>query len=374
MLKVFISAASLEQIILDFPESSWYYVLQQQQKIYVDDTDDSVESVQIFLEAANIATIQGKNYNVEVQEQPAVLLDDPQGVYFLDIPPEEAHRLQAQYGVIVHSTQEPDEKCPLTGDIGFYELVKGKCGCTWKTMLEGLVSNTLIICDRYLFAWNSNSTWEDGVANIKDILRAVLPPTGFKATYQVLIIYDEGCMDKNRMDQDPQKQAYARQYKDDLKKVKDPKGSDGLISFAKQEGQRRGYNITVHFVGVDNRHYAEYYADTHNRKIVSNYFCLNAAYMLRAFRKETQDRAEEQLEEKSATNEGSALCDQTMTLHVPYLCHLKNGSYVGDMFGTLQRYAKILQAYNDWQKRSFERPSYIFNRLLDQYKEKDLEQ
>lgn len=366
MLQIFANASYVAELILkakaDRQNSSpWYTILDEAVSIplYLEkDVSEDIRSLLARTLGGGSRTVRPATFDFTDISDPKTLLNNaPQGVYFLDIPPEEAHRLQAQYGVIVHSTQEPNEKCPLTEHIMRYNCVKDECTHSWETILSGQVSNSLIICDRYLFQADNNSTWKDGVANIKDILRAVLPPTGFKATYQVLIIYD---------------------WATDFGQI-----VTDLIAFAKQEEESRGYKIKIDLCNINKDENLR--EDTHDRKIVANYFLLDVTHMVKAFRQEIRNAENEQKECEGSTEHRLALCTQTMYFNSPCPSNIKAGSDVGIDDNILQRYAKILQAYNKKQKERKQeqnqeevgkkRESHIiFNRLLDQYKEKDLEQ
>ena len=292
MFRVFISAASLEKLCLEEmwkdqnKQNSWFLLLSKQNIIYLDkniyDEWEYSDALFTFSESYQIdfqhSTI---NYNTLAKESPETLLDEPQGAFLLDIDKETAKSIQEKYGIICQSTEGLNE-CPLSSNECKFSLFRNMNNHSWKELFEKgakVPSNALIIVDRYIFGWENKlkSGYIDGVENIKQIMKAVLPAT-LSCDYHVLILFDSS----SSTDRYFELQKVAQQ----LEKYK-------------TQVLKRPYNIIIELFSVTYK--CANYDDTHNRKIISNYFIGSAEHLLKAFK-----------------NDGKAICNQDLRIEFAY--------------------------------------------------------
>lgn len=292
MFKIFISASSLERLCLEEmskeqeQRSSWFLLLSKQNIIYLDkniydewEYGDALftfsESFQINFKPSNV------NYNTLAKESPHSLLVEPQGAFLLDVDKDTAKSIQDNYGIICQSTDSLNE-CLLSSNECKFTLFKDTNVHSWKELFEKgakVPSNALIIIDRYIFGWEGNlmSNYGDGVENIKQIMKAVLPAS-LSCDYHVLILFDaSSSKDRNF----------------ELGKV-----AQQLESF-KTNVLKRPYNVILELYSVTNK--CANYDETHNRKIISNYFIGSAEHLLKAFKRD-----------------GNAICNQDIRVECAY--------------------------------------------------------
>ena len=277
MFSVFISAKSLENICIqemcksDQEKSEWFLLLTKQNVIYLDkniynewEYGDPLfvfsESYQVEFKPANA------DYNSIVSTRPDSLLDEPQGAFLLDIDKETADTLQNKYGIVCQSTNDLD-RCPLLEPACMFSLTASEKDHSWKELFNNenkIPSNSIIIVDRYLFGFEKvhRSGYYDGLTNIKEILRSVLPES-LSCSYQVLILFDSN-------------QSTSDNYYnfDDL--------ANNLDDFKKSLCKPYEINIEIFSVSKGCFNYDE----THNRKIISNYFICSAEHLIKAFHKD----------------------------------------------------------------------------------------
>lgn len=141
---------------------------------------------------------------------------------------------------------------------------------TWKDFFGELnespctPSNSAIIIDRYLFSYEKigeyKSTYKDGLRNLKNIFEGLLP-TNINARYDILVIFgaDEGLIDRSITVEDLVDEIY------DIVEAID-----------------RPYEINVELLAI--RKYCSLWADTHDRRIISNYFLIQAPHGFKALK------------------------------------------------------------------------------------------
>ena len=185
-------------------------------------------------------------------------------IAILDIQPNEMRQISEKYGIVCQPLD-----ISVIDNILFQEGVeksveRGEKNRGWSEILKQDLtkpSNALIFIDRYMFAKDSHGiTFKHGVENVYDILNAVLP-CQLDISYQVLLAFDASTLD-NREDID------FKSITTEVNKLK-----KRLI---------RPYNIDIELVSIDKR-YLSNYDETHNRRIISNYFLLRLDRSLKAF-------------------------------------------------------------------------------------------
>lgn len=223
------------------------------------------------------------SYLGDIKEMKAGLEMSSSALFILDVTAEKARKISSNYGVVCHSFDETPETCPIFQEGIELFCEEGEENRGWsKLLLPECVfpSNSLIFVDRYLFSYETgrNITWEDGIENVSEILNHVLPQTlGNGVSYSILFVFDEISRKTNE-----DKKNCSKESKDQYAgNNEDFKWISGHLNKIKRR-LNRNYEIIIETLGVD--HNCGNYEKTHNRRIISNYFIINAFHSLRPFR------------------------------------------------------------------------------------------
>lgn len=265
MLKVYIDVNALSSICLEEmdkaieEQNKWFRILSVQETIYYISPDgsdinfDENEPLMQFSKATNIAYENATTYIQDVLTDNSKVLEQPCAAFLLDIDAGVAKKIQKDYGVIFQSVNSLDTKdLEIRED---YSLEDKEVGFNWRDVLEPIKntpSNSLLIVDRNLFT-NDTQSRRNGIDNIQSILHSILPDN-FKGVYQVVIIFEL-------------KECPYEYIATELNKLK--------------KTFKKTYPINMNIIGLTRG--SKYYADTHNRRIVSNYYWLYADHKLCAF-------------------------------------------------------------------------------------------
>lgn len=197
-----------------------------------------------------------------------VVLIDAQAIYLLDIDKKTAKFISDRYGIICHSIKDDPIECPLFQEGIEKNYDKGEYQKEWKDILINKVTypcNSLIFNDRYLFAFEtSDKNNEIAIDNVYDILNNILPEN-LSTEFHILIIFDASKLTKP-INED-----------NNIEKFK--KISTKINSLKKK--LNRPYPIVIETVSLDSN--TLNYQETHNRRVLSNYFILRAEHSLKAF-------------------------------------------------------------------------------------------
>ena len=295
MFRVFISASSLEQLCLDemtLPlkeQSSWFILLSKQDIIYLDkdicrewNSDDPLfmfsQSYQITLKEAPV------NFNADIETNPQGILNHPHDAFLLDIDKTKAEALQSKYGVICQSTNDLSH-CALFERGCHFSLTKGERTHTWAELFadkDSIPANSIIIVDRYVFGYQGNlrSGFRDGVNNIKQILLNALPDR-IDCDFHVLVIFDA--------DSSPDDNFDIEVVANDLEDYK--------INVLKKP-----YPIEIELLSVSS--ICPRYEETHNRRVLSNYYIVSADHLLKVFRRNGEAMVSQNLNLDYSFSEG----------------------------------------------------------------------
>lgn len=277
MFRVFISASSLEQLCLNEmsrpqqEQSNWFVLLTKQNVIYLDkdicqgwSCEDPLfifsQSYEIKLKEASV------DYNAALDTNPQDILKHPHDAFLLDINQAKADAIQSQYGVVCQSTKDLSH-CIMSEAGCHFSLNKGEITHTWSELFadkERVPANSLIIVDRYLFGYESKlrSSYRDGVTNIKQILSSALPDN-VNCNFHVLVIFDALSSNDFNFNLD----AVAKEFED-----------------YKVNVLKRPYPVDIELFSVSSKNLQ--YSETHNRRILSNYYIVTADHLLKVFRED----------------------------------------------------------------------------------------
>lgn len=207
-----------------------------------------------------------------LKSHPEDVLKNPSSLYILDVARNEAAGIQKKYGVMCLSSDNLQISQLIdVNDIHIPEP-KRKRGRGWDTVLdsvENLPSNALLISDRYLFSFRSNDAG-DGLINVRSILNELLPHQFEGKDYHVTIIFDK----------DKIHDSYSfEEIVFKLNNIKDQLG--------------RTYPIMMEVLGITED--CDIYLNMHSRRIISNYYLVEASHKLAAFNKEDEGTVQQTL-------------------------------------------------------------------------------
>lgn len=204
-----------------------------------------------------------------------VVANDPCAVYLLNITPEDAAKIQKEYGVICQSTQKELNDNPLlTGDGVTVNPKKGNGNYGWLRTLKkfkGLPSSGIIINDRNLFS-NDEVTYENGqkkerilgIQNVGEILNCIIPKQYNGGSYHVFI-----CSDITKNDSTHVTFELVTNKLEDLRQK--------LLS------SRKKIKIDIELFVFMSQGQVIGHEDTHNRRILSNYYIFTFEHKICAF-------------------------------------------------------------------------------------------
>ena len=287
MFKVFIPAKVLANIYLEESsrknsrnQSNWFRILMKQNTIYTigyklpdsvpSDDDASDEAVLWdFCQRYDIAIVPRDNYLQSIKDIPQAVLEQPCGVFYLDITPKEAHDIQNKYGVICQSTSKKFDAKILSGETASYDVAKNNSAPQWSAIYEILSevpSNALCLIDRNLFVYDgqinpkSGKEQSSGLFNVFFAMDSALPKYS-AAPYHITVVFESMAL----VDKDKKVLLEARERFELL--------SQSLFQLVKE--LKRDYPIVVEAIAFNKS--TPFYNDlTHNRQIISNYYRITA--------------------------------------------------------------------------------------------------
>ncbi len=273
MFRVYMTKDKLVDVFIDESDaldnhSNWFKVLSAQPEISLDEYEEGEEENMdnplfvIRKNNANLHFAQDDAINeITNGDYEQVLEHNPCGAYILDVSPEVAKSIQDGYGVICESTSSQlKETFLITPD---FPIDRAKNGKTWERFpVKKVPSNTLIIQDRFFCRSDRGESIQDTYDNFEKIIRALLPMS-FSSTYHLIVIFDDTRIEARD----------SVMFNDIAERFNDLKN---LLE------NERGYSILLEVLSVPDHSYN--YDLTHNRRILSNYYWIEAPHKLKAFR------------------------------------------------------------------------------------------
>lgn len=282
MTSIYTTKDNLKSICLDEDKHAWLDMIIKLKEVFVNNDDiyskgvDPEDDPFYTLDGMQVDIISSKkDYINGIPQNPVLVLQNPSGIFLLDIPVEKANQIQKDYGVLCQSTKQLDYT-PLTQPHFPTELLDGETGKSWKAMIahfKDLPSNSTLIVDAHLFNEDKfderNNCYDerkrDGIDNIYEILESILPKS-FQDTYHIGVLIT-----------DTDKAKAARRTRSNLSNDRIATAINKL-----KKGLKRGYPINIEVVFFDPND--DGHKLIHNRRILSNYFIVTADYKLAAIR------------------------------------------------------------------------------------------
>lgn len=273
MIKIFTTAKGLDIICHNPGNWVWVEIIRNLRKVYIDgdiSIPESAEDTLFIVDSAGYIDRESKSqFITDVPSKTKRVLEEPCGIYLLEVKSGKAASIQKDYGVVCQSLSSLDYNS-LTHKGITLELIKDEYNRSWKKTIKKFKqdpSNSVLIVDRYLFDndyLDGNNVLLDSknkLVNLFSILDEILPQT-FNSTYHIGII--------------------AR----DIENGKKCQASFGNSDIAGDVQAiipklNRNYEISTDIIFVSRNE--GLFKDIHNRQIFTNTLVLTALHQLSAF-------------------------------------------------------------------------------------------
>ncbi len=241
---------------------TWYDIIRNQRTIYVCNDSDEEEwdisnEILLNLYRGGVEIEVDNEVAEDIKKDTKNVLELVNPAYILDYSEQEATEISRKYGVIFLPTQNTPE--PAIAETGWtLDTSDDSKEQSWDFFLSGIKTkyNSLVIIDRYFFSSEYGESLEDSKFNLRSILNILLPKEQMHK-FTVSIIFDITKADKEM-----------QELATEVNKIK--KTLVGHTSF------------DMELISIDSNCYN--YDKTHDRFIVSNYFVIDAAHKIKAFR------------------------------------------------------------------------------------------
>lgn len=285
MVRIFTTISGIRKMI-DQPE--WLEIIRNLGEVFIadenidipEDYEAAAKNPFYLLDEAVSVKKNKSDYINTVPNNPELVLEEPCGIFLLNIPKDIAYSIQRRFGVICQSTSNMSHDV-LTHKGTSIELIQGIGDRNWSDVFQkfkSTPSNSVIIIDAHLFENDSyderNSCYDESRSYGRNNLFAILDnilPDNFDKAYHVSILLTD--IDEAK------KEKKSRTNLTNLRIVKE---------INKLRNKIRPYEICieVHFFSQ----HEGYHNIIHNRRILSNYYVLDAQYKLAAFDNDNRSR------------------------------------------------------------------------------------
>lgn len=292
MLSVFSESSAVEKIFISDLYPNWQKVIANQTQVYVNLTNDELMT-ELTNEESPLSMFYHSNMGAKSPvalgddfrfgEDPKTILNDPYGLFIIDVDKNEANLIGIDYGMEVYSSQELKDlhDFNIEGDFEKDEIVINEISnlSGWSSLLnefENQKSNGTVIIDRNLFS-NEQRGRNLGIVNLKNYFNIILPAV-IAESYDILII---------------------TQNKGALSRV----NSRDLIveNLVEEIKSLRGYEINIELLIIHSS--TLIFENTHQRRILKNYHYGNSEHGFALF---------------NVNNQSQVCCDNDFSLHSHY--------------------------------------------------------
>ena len=252
-------------------EEKWKSIICRNKVVRIPETKE-IPTEEELTELSTVWAIMERD-QVEIKDNSPLLnmvIDSPQAakahscdIFILESSKEDSERIAEKTGTAVIASFDDKPECLKKSDVGLI-IPEGDERCvSWEQFFEKMSlsprvpSNAVVLIDRYMFAKGGGlSDVPDAIYNLEHILNSILPPK-LAYEFQVLMVAQ-------------------KPWKDDLDIV-------GLYeSFAEiRRRLNRPYLIVFELALFDQK--ASIYEESHDRKIISNYFMGDFSHGFKAF-------------------------------------------------------------------------------------------
>lgn len=157
MVKIFTTATNMDNICHDYSLEPWLNMIMKLGEVFIDAPiaiPFDVEDPLFILDQADIKFYTNKADFIEsISKSPQKVLEEPCGIFLLDISEKEAEDIQTRFGVICQSCSNMNHNV-LTHKGSSIEVVENEIGKNWIDIFKKFKdtpSNSVIIIDAHLF-------------------------------------------------------------------------------------------------------------------------------------------------------------------------------------------------------------------------------
>lgn len=277
MVAIFTTSTHLDKICHIDDLSVWQDMILKLGEVFIDGEIDiplDDEDPLFILDSAIKIDKTKKEFIKSIPTSPEIVLQEPCGIFLLDLPEDKAADIQSKYGVICESTSVANHNI-LTQKGNSAELIDGLKDKSWNDIFKKFKSsptNSALIIDAHLF---ENDQYDErqgcydrersyGINNLKDIIDQILPDT-FADTYHIGVLLTN--TDEAKASRRSRTSLTNSRIASAINKIK--------------KRITRPYDISIEvifFSQSDDGHKL-----IHNRRILTNTYVLDAQYKLAAF-------------------------------------------------------------------------------------------
>lgn len=265
MFGIVSTVSVLEKVVKENP--IWRKIIESSRGIYVY-KDKTIEQEEVVLLSQS-----GKlSVDESIKDFPSATLFEkyPECAFIMDgLDQSTATLIQSRYGVICQPVNDLDSGILTHIDPDHFELLNHDRGYGWKRICEGLTtpripSNCLIINDRNIFANDYPSQDKTpGLDNLEKILDSLLP-----------LSFSEGLTGDSVV-------PYQVLVNCELSTLHDEYNTFATRINKIKRQLHRPYPIVIEFIALKRDN--DFFDETHNRRIYSNYYTISCDHKLAAF-------------------------------------------------------------------------------------------
>jgi hypothetical protein len=285
MVTIFTTSNNLADICYDREKQVWQDMILKLGEVFVsgnvDIPLDMEDPLFILDEAIKIDYSKG-DYIDSITSDHEKVLEKPCGIFLLDIPTSDANDIQLKYGVVCQSISSMNHDV-LTHKGFSAETEENEVGKNWNDIFRKFrdtPSNSAIIIDAHLFendAYDMTAGCYDtkknaGIKNLEQILNCLLPKS-FDSVYHIAVLL-------TNIDE-------AKQMSRSRTSLTNARVASAINKLKKSLGRQYEICIEVHFFSQG----GGFHQLIHNRRILSNYYVVDAPYKLAAFNTDGTARA-----------------------------------------------------------------------------------
>lgn len=288
-----ITEAKFNEICKGPKDNIWLQILLKQERVFfvASAANNKIDTNNKFLQVLHQAQIQFKSKSNKlkmINNNPLIIQDFDDSVLLLDIDENKAQEICRDYGVALFSTNSAND--PYIADAGLdVDVYDKSVKKDWSFVYEGVVRNcsSILIIDRYFFCreWDKGNerpddTIDDAKYNLKSILDNVLPPDCKDDIVTVTLIFSiEKAIKDYKLDSNGMRIINSTTGKPEFEYYTFEEVVNIIEDVKKSVYREYSYDMEVLCINRE----CEYYNDTHDRYIITNYHILTSTQKMVAF-------------------------------------------------------------------------------------------
>ena len=302
------------------------------------------------------------------------VLEHPNAIFILDVPKTKANEISRFYGVICQPLEEMSItllKHKFQNNISQANSIKSWQDCLktggGRKLSTVMPANSLIIIDRYLFTGGGRKRMpqdeaiirkeiEHGIDNIRDILKCLIP-CHFKGIFNLLIMFEpKSILERPDWNVPEEKQTYYQHFNDLCNRI-----AEDLKTMFKKTFPRKRINLELLGVAYLDQS-PEYYYETHDRRILSNYYIIRATKAFKAFKNQSVADSQDVFFDALCS---VGLTRSTFESHLPYNSHQQVVNAISRHLENSKQYNLPNLLYKEGRWSRYNNLKYLTNPILD---------